>query len=310
MHALEFLRGKTARSAKPLNAVHGDDAYLRHEAVATIVRAALGDDPDELSVAHFSGENASLADVLDELRTLPFLAPRRVVIIDEADKFVTAHRRELESYADRPSETGVLVLCPKTWSSSTRLAKLFAAKGQAVECKAPRESRAPRLAGRAGPGAVRDEAGPEAARLLVELVGPEAGLLVAEVDKLSTYVGERKAIQRDDVARMVGAGRVETIWRVLDAATTGHAAEALDDLDRLLTSGEHPVGLLAAMSFSLAKGPPRRPVAHARDGRSPTPAGRRGSIPATSRRPATSTATSARRGSIGSPNCCSGPTWS
>ena len=60
-------------------------------------------------------------------------------------------------------------------------------------------------------------------------------------------------IRRDDVAKMVGAGRVETIWRTVDAATTGQAAEALADLDRLLGSGEHPVRLLAGMTFSLLK---------------------------------------------------------
>ena len=60
----------------------------------------------------------------------------------------------------------------------------------------------------------------EAARLLVELVGPEVGLLAGEVDKLAVYVHPRKSIGRDDVARLVGAGRVEKIYTILDAATT------------------------------------------------------------------------------------------
>jgi DNA polymerase-3 subunit delta len=94
---------------------------------------------------------------------------------------------------------------------------------------------------------------PDAASLLVELVGAEVGLLAAEVEKLATYVDEKKAIRREDVSRMVGAGRVETIWQALEAATSGRGAEALADLDRLITSGEHPVGLLAAMSTSLLK---------------------------------------------------------
>jgi DNA polymerase-3 subunit delta len=52
---------------------------------------------------------------------------------------------------------------------------------------------------------------------------------------------------------MVGTGRVETVWRILDAATTGEASSALEDLDRLLASGENAVGLLAAMTASLRK---------------------------------------------------------
>jgi DNA polymerase-3 subunit delta len=252
MHAMEFLR-RAAGVAKPIYAAYGDDPYLRREAIGAIVKAALGPDADEGAVTRLAGDHAELADVLDELRTLPFLAKRRVVVVENADPFITAHRADLERYAERPAATGVLVLAPKTWPGNTRLAKAVAKVGEAVECKAPREAELPewlvRLA-KEHEGVALD---PDAARLLVELVGPEVGLLASEVAKLATYVGKAAKIRRGDVAKMVGAGRVETIWRVLDAATTGKGAEALDDLDRLLTSGEHPVGLLAAMSASLRK---------------------------------------------------------
>ena len=252
MHALELLRNPPS-TARPLYAVYGDDPYLRREALNAITRAVLGPQADELAVSHVSGDSASLADVLDELWTLPFLSRRRLVVVDSADSFVSAHRRELEAYTERPSPTGTLVLVVKTWPSNTRLAKLVAQQGLAIECKAPKEAELPdwlvELA-RKREGVALDR---EAARLLVELIGPEVGILASEVAKLAVYVGERQAIRREDVAAMVGAGRVETIWRTLEAATTGQAREALDDLDRLLSAGESPVGLLAAISASLRK---------------------------------------------------------
>jgi DNA polymerase-3 subunit delta len=52
---------------------------------------------------------------------------------------------------------------------------------------------------------------------------------------------------------MVGGGRVETIWKTLDAATTGQARLALEHLDTLLSAGEQPTPLLAAISVSLLK---------------------------------------------------------
>ena len=54
---------------------------------------------------------------------------------------------------------------------------------------------------------------PAAANLLVELVGLEIGILASELEKLAVYAGESKRIERADVARMVGAGRVETVWK-------------------------------------------------------------------------------------------------
>lgn len=253
MQALDFLRNPAAGRPRPLVAVHGDDAYLRFEVVQTLIRQMIGDGDDENPATHYAGDSCSLAEILDELRTIPFLAKFRVVIVDEADRFVSTHRRELEAYAEHPSTTGILILCPRLWPANTRLAKQIAAKGLSIDCKVPKAAELPEwLIGLARTQhEVRLE--PDAARVLVDLVGPEVGVLYNELQKLSTYVAERGSIGQKDVLALVGAGKVETIWRVLDAATSGQTGRALHDLDRLLTSGEHPVGLLAAMSASLRK---------------------------------------------------------
>ena len=52
---------------------------------------------------------------------------------------------------------------------------------------------------------------------------------------------------------MVEAGRIETVWKVLDAATLGEAAAAVSHLDDLLASGEHPIRVLAGFTSSLLK---------------------------------------------------------
>jgi DNA polymerase-3 subunit delta len=254
MQGLEFLRDPAAPGVRPFYAVVGEDAYLRREALKGIGRVALGDDGDEdLAVVRFAGEQATLADVLDEVRTLPFLSRRRVVIVEGADPFVTAHRKELEAYAEAPAESGVLVLAVKSWTASTKLAKLVERVGLAIDCKSPTPEVLPRWLGELARARHGLKLEPDATHLLLELVGPEVGLLAAELEKLATYVGTRKSIHSDDVARLVGAGRLEKIWDVLDAATTGRGGWALDELDRLLASGENAVGLLSAMSFSLRK---------------------------------------------------------
>jgi DNA polymerase-3 subunit delta len=252
MHAFQFLR-EPSSEPRPLYALFGEDAYLRSASLDAILKATLGDKADEMAVTRFAGSQATLADVLDEVRTLPFLAPRRVAIVEDADPFVTAHRKGLEGYAERPSESGVLVLSVKSWPSNTKLAKLVEKNGLAVDCKAPKESELPAWLVQLAKGREGVKLDQDAAVLLVELVGPEVGLLASELEKLAIYVGDRKVIRRDDVATMVGAGRVEAVWGVIEAATTGRADEALAGLDRLLTSGEHPVRLVAALCSSLLR---------------------------------------------------------
>jgi len=255
MHALDWLRDAVRQPVRPLYAVFGSDHYLIRESIGAIVRSAFPGADDEPAISRF-GAQAKLADVLDELFTLPFFGKRRLVVVDEADPFVTRYRKELEAYTEKPSTTGLLVLQVKQWTASTNLAKRVEKMGLAIECNPLPEKQAAKLTSWLSQYA-KSRCGVQldspAANLLVELVGPEIGILAAEIEKLSVYVGEAKKIERADVSRMVGAGRVETIWKVLDTAAIGQSGAALELLDDLLASGEAPVGLLAAMSFSLLK---------------------------------------------------------
>ncbi|AGA27261.1 DNA polymerase III subunit delta [Singulisphaera acidiphila] len=253
MHAIDFLKDPSKVPVKPVYAVFGDDVYLRRESLASIRRLILHGDDEEMGLTRFAGEHASLADVIDEVRTVPIFAKRKVVIVDGADPFVTAHRKELEAYVEHPSTAGVLVLAVKLWPSNTKLAKNLEKAGLSIECKGPSEKVLGAWLVHMAKTRSEVRLDSDAASLLIELVGTEVGLLISEIEKLAVFVGAQARIQRDVVARMVGAGRIEDVWNVLTATTTGRGEVALDLLDRLLGAGEHPIGLLAAMSASLRK---------------------------------------------------------
>jgi len=291
MHAFEFLRpSPTKRDVKPIYAVSGDDAYLRDESIRAIGRLAVGGGEGETAVSRVAGDHAKLADVLDEVRTLPFLAKCRVVVVDNADPFVTAFRKELEAYAEKPSRSGVLILSAKSWPGSTKLAKQVDKVGLAIECKTPDERDLPAWLIELAKARGKTKLDADAARLLVDLVGAEVGLLASEVDKLIVYVGDRGQIRREDVAKMVGSGRIEKIFAVVDAATTGNGRAAIEDLDHLLASGTTP-GNSGWRGWTSGR-----------------PARRRGSTPTPSTGPPSNTPTSARVGSPRSPGCSWPPT--
>jgi DNA polymerase III subunit delta len=256
MHALDWMKESGGQPIRPVYAVFGSDAYLIRESIDGVVRAVFPGPDGEAAVSRFPGPQTELADVLDELFTLPFFSKRRLVVVDDADTFVTKHRKELEAYVEKPSASGIFLLQVKQWTATTKLAKLVDKAGLAIDCAALKDKDTARIVAwliqyaRTHCDARLDAA---AANLLVELAGIEVGILVAEVEKLAVYAGTSKKIERGDVAKMVGAGRVETIWKALDAVTTGQAGEALVLLDNLLAAGEIPTPLLAAMSASLLK---------------------------------------------------------
>ncbi len=253
MLSTELIADPSNVPLRPVYALFGDEPFLKGESRRAILRALLDGDDDGPAVHRVAGDEVGLADVLDEVRTLPFLDPKRVVVVEGADAFVTAHRRELEAYAEHPSSTGVLMLDVKVWTASTKLAKIVEQVGLSVDCKAPPERELPRFLKRLAQIRHQVKITDEALRLLLELVGPQLGLLVSELEKLATAVASTSVIEPADVARNVRAGRIETIWKALEAATTGDAAQAITLLDRLIDAGEHPVGLLAAMTANLRK---------------------------------------------------------
>ena len=273
--AFEFLREPPGPGqAPPFCVLFGDEPYLQRLALDLIKRIALGEDGDEMAVSRYEGETAVPATVFDDARTLPFLSRRRIVIVDPADDFVTRARKELESYIEKPSRTGVLVLVVRSWPSNTTLYKKVDKAGLAVDCRAPKEAELPGFATQLARTRHNLKLEPTAARMLVELVGPEVGLLASELDKLASYVGKANTIAPDDVAKMVGSGRTEEIWTVIDQATTGEGAQALIQLDKLLAAGEPPIKILAAITVNLlkvyhagqlrvAKVPPREAAAQA-----------------------------------------------
>ena len=121
--------------AAPVCAVYGDESFLKREVIAALRHEVLGVDQDEFSLSVFAGRSGvALREVFDALATASlFGGGRRMVVIDEADDFVSEYRAELEAYVARPARNGVLVLEVKTWPSTTRLAKAVAASGLTVE---------------------------------------------------------------------------------------------------------------------------------------------------------------------------------
>lgn len=251
MDALPFLAKPPAKLG-PLYVLYGDEPFLKRQVLKTIRDQLLGPDAEATAVSTYAGDKANFAEVFDELQTIPFFAPRRLVVIEQADPFVTKYRALLEKrLADLPA-SGMLILDVKTWVSTTRLAKLVDASATLV-CKALQGFRMGPWCSDWARKQYQKQLGPPAANLLVDLIGPDMGLLDQELLKLSIYVGAHPAIEPEDVDRLVGQNRAENTWKIFDALAQGQPRVALTMLDRLFEQGEEPMRLLGAFAMQLRR---------------------------------------------------------
>jgi len=236
---------------KPVYVLHGSDDFLLVEYRRRIVSGIIGLADPQTAVSRFDA-SASLADVLDELRTLPFLAPRRVVIVSDADAFVSAYREALEKYLSSPSATSSLILIVSSWPKNTRLAKLVAKIGEATDCSAPGARDLlgwlVKAAGKRG-----KKIDPAAAQLLLEWRGADLAGLNGEVEKLSIYVGDRPEISAQDAAALVTATAGPEAFALTNSITAGDTAGALKALAGSVTQRGEEFKTLGVIAWHLRR---------------------------------------------------------
>lgn len=218
----------------PVVVIFGDEDYAKSVARQQLLDRLVPPDTDRaMAIVEYDGTRSeeqggpSLAAVADDLNTLPMFADRRIVIVSEADKFITTYREQLEAYCDRPASRAALVLVCRTFPKTTRLYKAIQKRGgELIECK--------RLSGQMLTAFVMQTARAHGKRLadgvaerLVDLIGPEQGLLATELEKLALFVGDRPEIDHDAVRDLSGQSREERIFAVMDAAATGDPRQTL-----------------------------------------------------------------------------------
>jgi len=219
----------------PVAVIYGAEDHKKLQLLQQEIDELLPPEVDRaLALAEYDGSKSeehggpSLAQVMDDLLTLPFLAPRRVVVVRDADKFITAHREKLERYVAAPSSTGSLILVCKSMSRSTKLYKAVArAGGRLVECKKLTIRGLIEFVTAEGRARQKRIDYPVAARI-VELTGQDQGLLTNEVEKLCLYAADRVSITSDDIDDLVGLTREEKIFAAMDAAAAGQLPRALE----------------------------------------------------------------------------------
>ena len=252
--ALDYLAQPEKHGPQPVCAVFGDESFLRRQAIHCLRAAVLEGEDGDFSLSSFEGRGTSFRDVHEVLSTVAmFGGGRRLAVVEDADEFVTRYRTQLENYVARPSPNGVLVLDVDALPSNTRLHKSIAAQGLLIDCGAPAPAKLCKWLVDWAKHHHHVQLPPAAAEMLVELIGPELGLLDQELAKLALMAGDEKRITPELVGRTVGGWRAKTTWEMLDAALDGNVREAMLQLDRLLAAGEQPVGLLGQISASLRR---------------------------------------------------------
>ena len=242
--------------------LYGEDDFSLKEALAEI-KEGLGD--KELLATNttlLQGQNLTLQQLIITCDTLPFLAPKRLVIVDgllsriepqdkekHAPKPKDSGWQSFREYINRMSESTVLVLVDGELKRSNPMLVELAPLAKVREFKSLKgdrlrnwmQSRAKNL---------ECDISPPALKLLSELVGGNLGLLSIEIDKLCLYAQGRR-VEENDVKSLVAYAQETNVFNMVDAILECNASKATRLLHLLEDEGAAPPYLLFMITRQL-----------------------------------------------------------
>lgn len=257
MHATDFLKDPKQHAHVGIAVLCGTETHLRSKSRTALVQVLCGEgggEDSDLGLTVFTGKDADFKSVSDELLTVSMFGDQRVVVIEDADDFVSKFRTQLERYVEKPGKKATLILDVKSWPKNTKLAKkVVTTNGLTIECSELTGASLYRWIVDLAASQYEKKLSKDAAVIMVDLAGSSLGLLGQEVEKLANYVGAIDRITPEDVRTLVGGWKAETTWVMLNAARDGKINQALEALEKLLIAGEAPQRILGGINHTFRK---------------------------------------------------------
>ena len=233
--------------------IHGPEMYLQRYYLQQLREAVVRASDTEIDVIRFDGRDAALADVLDELRGIGLMQQRKIVIVEDADPFITKYREPLERYAADPTDASTLVLRPGTWNGNWRLHKLIVKVGIVAKCEPVTAAVARDWLIKHAEADHGRKLTSDAAAALIAHLGTDLSRLESELGKIAVSGPANEPIELDEVEALVGRASDEEAWEIQAAILSGDPGEAIEKLDELIELSNKPGELLTYFVADLVR---------------------------------------------------------
>lgn len=240
--------------------IYGKDAFARKEAFDRLCAELDKDGALATNTITLDAKAASPQEVMAACDTVPFLGDGRLVVVEgmlqtagrvkrggksrskkpaagEDDADVGAGPWDvLAEYVPRMPASTTLVLLDDEVPVANALLTALGPLGRVEHCSPPNEKELPGwVMARARKIGLKLDA--PAARLLAELIGPDAWMLASELDKLLAYSGG-EIVREADVRELVSRAKEHKGWDLTDAILDGKGASAARVLNEMLEDGQ------------------------------------------------------------------------
>ena len=255
-----------AGDTAPLYVLIGDDDSEK-SAVAAEFAEMVDEGLRAFSVDRLFGGELKADDLFHAAATLPMMAPRRIVLVFDAERLLIpkregkaadAEQERLEAFVKDPPPHATVVFVCGPLDQRRRLIKLLLKEAQVVDCGTITDAAdAERWV---KTRAERDKVPLEAAaiRTLVDRAGIDIVRLRSGLERVALYAMRQSKITVEDVRQVVPATAEATNFGIANAIDRNDTAEALRELSLALDGGAQPFFLMGQLRWVAEKMPRAR----------------------------------------------------
>jgi len=199
-----------------------------------------------------------VGSIVAAVRTLPMMAPRRVVIVPQAETLLVPKREseaaaraleQLDELFKEPEPQTTLVLVAAALDRRGKMFKTLQKHATIVECGIVADLADAERFVRTRVDAAGAAIDPAAARMVAQRAGTDVRRLRADVERLMLYALGQKQITADDVREVTGPAALQDDWAMTNAIEAGRAGEALRQLALMLDAGAPPEKILGQLGW-------------------------------------------------------------
>ena len=214
---LKIVNDIKAGNIKPIYFLMGEEPYYIDKLSDYIEEKVLIEEEKGFNQTVLYGRDVSIEDIISTAKRYPMMAERQVVIVKEAQDLIRTIDK-LESYAENPMATTVLVFCYKykTLDKRKKLPKLLAKSGLFIESKKLYENQV-------GDWIKRVLAGkkyaiePKANAMLVEFLGTDLSKINNELEKLQIILPDGSTITPKHIEENIGFSKDFNVFELRKA---------------------------------------------------------------------------------------------
>lgn len=206
-----------AGNIKPIYFLMGEEPYYIDKLSDYIEENVLTEEEKGFNQTVLYGRDVSIEDIISTSKRYPMMANHQVVIVKEAQDLIKTIDK-LESYAENPTPSTVLVFCYKykTLDKRKKLPKIVAKTGVLYESKKLYENQV-------GDWIKRVLAGkkyaiePKANAMLVEFLGTDLSKINNELEKLQIILPEGTTITPHHIEENIGFSKDFNVFELQNA---------------------------------------------------------------------------------------------